>query len=47
MIQNFFFNNFENANYQRLSSGGTIAVLTLFAVNLLVYKAGEKREIAQ
>ncbi len=45
MIQNFFFNNFENANYQRLSSGGTIAVLTLFAVNLLVYKAGEKREI--
>lgn len=47
MLQNFFLNNFENANYQRLSSGGTIAVLTLFAVNLLVYKAGEKREISQ
>ena len=46
MIQNFFFNNFENSNYQRLSSGGIIAVLTLFIVNLLVYKAGEKREVA-
>ncbi len=45
MIQNFFFNNFENANYQRLSSGGTIAILALFVINLLVFKAGERREI--
>lgn len=45
MIQNFFFNNFQNANYQRLSSGAVITVALLFAVNLLVYKAGEKHEL--
>ena len=45
MIQNFFFNNFENANYQRLSSGGTAAILALVVINLLVFKAGERREI--
>jgi len=45
MIQNFFFNNFENANYQRLSSGGTATILVLFVINLLVFKVGEHREI--
>ena len=39
------FNNFQNANYQRLSSGAVITVALLFAVNLLVYKAGEKHEV--
>ena len=45
MIQNFFFNNFQNVNYQRLSSGAVITVTLLFVVNWLVYKAGEKHEL--
>lgn len=45
MVPNFFFNNFENANYQRLSVGAVITIFALCVINILVYKAGEKREI--
>ncbi len=45
MLQNFFFNNFQNVNYQRLSAGATITVVLLLAVNWILLRLGEKNEI--
>lgn len=44
MMQNFFFNNFQRLNYQRLSAGATVTVVLLLALNFLIFRGGERHE---
>ena len=44
MMQNFFFNNFQRLNYQRLSAGATVTVVLLLILNYFVFRGGERRE---
>lgn len=45
MISNFFFNNFQNLNYQRLSAAAVIALLPILILNGILLRAGEKNEM--
>lgn len=44
-ITNFFFNNFQNLNYQRLSAGATAVLIPVLILNAVVLKAGEHYEM--
>ena len=44
-ISNFFFNNFQNLNYQRLSSAAMLALMPVLVLNLLLLKVGVKHEV--
>ena len=45
MISNFFFNNFQNLNYQRLSSAAMTALIPVMIMNGILLKAGGKHEM--
>lgn len=45
MISNFFFNNFENMNYQRLSAGAMGALIPILILNGLLLKVGGRHEM--
>jgi len=45
MITNFFFNNFHNLNYSRLSAAAIIALIPLLFFNGILWKAGGKHEM--
>jgi len=43
-ISNFFFNNFQNLNYQRLSSAAVLALVPVLVLNVVLMKVGGKIE---
>jgi len=45
MITNFFFNNFQNLNYQRLATAAIIALVPILAINTILLKVGGKYEM--
>lgn len=45
MISNFFFNNFQNLNYQRLSAAAMMALLPILVLNVFLLRAGGKNEM--
>ena len=44
-ISNFFFNNFQNLNYQRLSSAAVLALIPVLILNVILLKVGGKHEV--
>ena len=44
-IINFFFNNFQNMNYQRLSAAAILTLIPLLLLNLLLCKVGGNHEM--
>lgn len=44
-ISNFFFNNFQNLNYQRLSSAAVLALVPVLVLNVMIMKVGGKHEV--
>ena len=44
-ISNFFFNNFKNLNYQRLSSAAMLALIPVLLLNVILLKVGGKHEV--
>lgn len=44
LIQNFLFNNFQNLNYQRLSTGTILTIGLLLLLNALVFRVGSREE---
>lgn len=44
-ISNFFFNNFQNLNYQRLSSAAMLALIPVLLLNVILLKVGGKHEV--
>ena len=44
-ITNFFFNNFQNLNYQRLSAGAIAILVPVLVLNAIVLKVGEHYEM--
>jgi len=44
-ISNFFFNNFQNMNYQRLSSAAVLALVPVLILNVVLLKVGDKHEV--
>ena len=44
-ISNFFFNNFQNLNYQRLSSAAVLALAPVLILNVILLKVGGKHEV--
>ena len=44
-ITNFFFNNFQNLNYQRLSAAAIMALIPLFILNGILLKVGGQHEM--
>lgn len=45
MISNFFFNNFQNLNYQRLSSAAMLALVPVLFLNVILLKVGGRHEV--
>ncbi|MBQ3147295.1 MAG: sugar ABC transporter permease [Oscillospiraceae bacterium] len=45
LIQNFFFNNFQNLNYQRLSIGAVLVIVMLLVLHGIVFRKGTKHEM--
>lgn len=45
MVTNFFFNNFQNVNYQRLSAGAMATLIPILILNGIVLKAGGHHEM--
>ena len=45
LIQNFFFNNFQNLNYQRLSIGAVLVIVILLILHGVVFRKGNKYEM--
>ena len=45
MISNFFFNNFQNLNYRRLSAAAVITLIPLLLFFCVLLKVGEKHEM--
>lgn len=43
-ISNFFFNNFQNLNYQRLSSAAMLALVPVLILNVVLLKVGGRIE---
>ena len=44
-ITNFFFNNFQNLNYQRLAAAAIMALIPLFILNGILLKVGGQHEM--
>lgn len=44
-IINFFFNNFQNMNYQRLSAAAILTLIPLLAMQAALWKAGGRHEM--
>lgn len=44
-ISNFFFNNFQNLNYQRLSSAAMLVLVPVLILNVVLLKVGGKHEV--
>ena len=44
-ISNFFFNNFQNMNYQRLSSAAMLTLIPVVLTNVILLKVGGKLEV--
>ena len=44
-ISNFFFNNFQNLNYQRLSTAAVLALIPVLVLNVVIMKVGGKHEV--
>ena len=45
LIQNFFFNNFQNLNYQRLSIGAVLVIVMLLILHGIVFRKGGRYEM--
>lgn len=45
MISNFFFNNFQNLNYQRLATASVVALIPLWVLNGILLKVGGNHEM--
>jgi len=45
LIQNFFFNNFQNLNYQRLSIGAVLVIVVLLILHGIVFRKGKRYEM--
>lgn len=45
MISTFFFNNFQNLNYQRLSAAAILALLPVLILNVVLLKVGSRNEV--
>ena len=44
-VTNFFFNNFQNLNYQRLCAGAIAMLIPVLILNAIVLKVGEQYEM--
>ncbi|MBE5893548.1 MAG: sugar ABC transporter permease [Lachnospiraceae bacterium] len=44
-ISHFFFNNFQNLNYQRLSSAAMLALVPVLLLNVILLKVGGRHEM--
>lgn len=45
VVSNFFFNNFQNLNYQRLSAAAIAALIPILVLNVILLKVGRKHEM--
>lgn len=45
VISNFFFNNFRNLNYQRLSAAAVMALFPILILNSILLKIGRRHEM--
>lgn len=45
MISNFFFNNFQNLRFHRLSTAAIVALTPILIINCILLRAGRKHEM--